>query len=568
MNRISLSFAEKDDAGKIIGQKELPLTFAILGDFSPQKAPANGQSVAESIVITRKNFPLIFKQLAPSVEFEVDNLITKNDSFIVRLAFTSMADFHPKSYLKRIQLLAQYHSFIARLRKAQGIMKVAIADFFVDTDLPFLQGIAEDENLSKDDSLHAAHMIRFLAVAQDIYNKQMNLIMYTAELQRLEYTWLGLEKLLEHADSFSHTKILLLHAHQDAVCDDIINRSNVVESDLFYQIYTKELDQFGGEPVSMLLNTFEFGLEDVDILHTLGRIGQLASCPVISGINTTFFGLTDASVLENDFDFTAYRREEAFRRFYALSKEKYARFLGFLLHKTCLRSPYQPDEIASEHVAYYDQPPVDVKMAGLWGTPVFVFPVCFMKFYQDNGHCSSLEGLHSDFTLSAFALENNKLLDWVPTTKTQKQLADFGVMTFRYLDVAGAHVGLDSMAMFNVNALDDISSVDLVTSERINVYLPQLLFIAQLHHYMRLIQRQSFARSDYKELKKELLDWLKQYVSDAYTASNLMKLQKPLKSVDLQVRPNEGSGIRDRLSFSLSITPHSPYRGLEYSVSL
>jgi predicted component of type VI protein secretion system len=137
-------------------------------------------------------------------------------------------------------------------------------------------------------------------------------------------------------------------------------------------------------------------------------------------------------------------------------------------------------------------------------------------------------------------------------------------MSFKYTDYKLDKIIFSEMNMFNINSIDDYHSSELTSKERVNVRMPQLLFVAQLNHYLRMIRRQSFARDDIRELRRELTDWLKLYISDEYVASDEIKLYKPLKSADVKLSSN-ASG---ETTFSLNIVPHSKFRGLEYSISL
>jgi len=81
---------------------ELPLKMLVLGDYS------NGQSTGrvrerERISVDHNNLESVLAELAPRVQYQVENTLAKDGSEIdVDLTFDSFQSFHPESVARRI----------------------------------------------------------------------------------------------------------------------------------------------------------------------------------------------------------------------------------------------------------------------------------------------------------------------------------------------------------------------------------------------------------------------------------------------------------------------------------
>jgi type VI secretion system protein ImpB len=89
---------------------ELPLKMLVMGDFSNGKTKGKIAD-RQRININKNNFESVMADLAPSVRFDVPNLLDKDGSeFSIDLAFQSMKDFRPDSVAHQIP---EMHSLMA-----------------------------------------------------------------------------------------------------------------------------------------------------------------------------------------------------------------------------------------------------------------------------------------------------------------------------------------------------------------------------------------------------------------------------------------------------------------------
>lgn len=102
--RINLSLDV--DTGGHKKKVELPLKMLVLGDFSNGKTKGKVAD-RQRINIDQNNFESVMSDLAPSVCFNVPNLMANDGSdFTVDMAFKSLKDFRPDSVAQQVPELS------------------------------------------------------------------------------------------------------------------------------------------------------------------------------------------------------------------------------------------------------------------------------------------------------------------------------------------------------------------------------------------------------------------------------------------------------------------------------
>jgi type VI secretion system protein ImpB len=98
--RINLSLDV--DTGGHKKKTELPLKMLVLGDFSNGKTKGKVAD-RQRINIDKNNFESVMSDLAPSVRFNVPNLMADDGSdFTVDMAFKTLNDFRPDSVAQQV----------------------------------------------------------------------------------------------------------------------------------------------------------------------------------------------------------------------------------------------------------------------------------------------------------------------------------------------------------------------------------------------------------------------------------------------------------------------------------
>jgi type VI secretion system protein ImpB len=141
---------------------ELPLKMLVMGDFSNGKTKGKIAD-RQRININKDNFESVMADLAPSVRFDVPNLLAKDGSeFFIDLAFQSMKDFRPDSVAHQIP---EMHSLMA-MRNLLKDLKSNLLDNAkfrkelekIVSNQPQLEGLKQQLEKLLDDSSETSNL--------------------------------------------------------------------------------------------------------------------------------------------------------------------------------------------------------------------------------------------------------------------------------------------------------------------------------------------------------------------------------------------------------------------------
>jgi type VI secretion system protein ImpB len=124
-----------------IEKKELPFLMGVLGDFTGNTAPAKKLKDRRFVNIDRDNFDGVMKDMAPSLNFRVENKLSGDDSKLnVELNFRSMDDFGPERVAQQVEPLRKLMEVRQRLSDLRNKMagndklEELLRDIIEDTD--------------------------------------------------------------------------------------------------------------------------------------------------------------------------------------------------------------------------------------------------------------------------------------------------------------------------------------------------------------------------------------------------------------------------------------------------
>src|SRR5262245_35398601 len=104
------------ETGSAIQKKELPFVVGILADLSGRPAAAPKPMKERSFVeIDRDNLNQVMASIAPRLELQVENTVTKKGTLNLELKFKSMDDFNPLSIVDQVEGLKKMYEVRQRL---------------------------------------------------------------------------------------------------------------------------------------------------------------------------------------------------------------------------------------------------------------------------------------------------------------------------------------------------------------------------------------------------------------------------------------------------------------------
>lgn len=104
------------ETGSAIQKKELPFVVGILADLSGRQTAAPKPMKERTFVeIDRDNINEIMASIAPRLELQVENTVTKKGNLNLELKFKSMDDFNPLNIVGQIEGLKKMYEVRQRL---------------------------------------------------------------------------------------------------------------------------------------------------------------------------------------------------------------------------------------------------------------------------------------------------------------------------------------------------------------------------------------------------------------------------------------------------------------------
>ena len=134
---------------------------------------------------------------------------------------------------------------------------------------------------------------------------QMNEILHTPALQKLEGTWRGLQYLVKQSNTGDHLKIRVMNVTKDEIKNDLEKAVEFDMSETFKKVYEEEYGTLGGDPFGMLVGDYDFDVRrsaDVKVLQGLSGVAAAAHAPFVSAVSPKSFNMDRFSELSNPRD--------------------------------------------------------------------------------------------------------------------------------------------------------------------------------------------------------------------------------------------------------------------------
>jgi type VI secretion system ImpC/EvpB family protein len=99
-----------------------------------------------------------------------------------------------------------------------------------------------------------------------LISRQLNEIMHSEPLQKLEATWRGLHYLLQQTESYPMLKIKLINLSKTELIEEFEKVAQFDKRPPFKRIYEEAFGTVGSEPFAALLGDYEFGRNPQDLV--------------------------------------------------------------------------------------------------------------------------------------------------------------------------------------------------------------------------------------------------------------------------------------------------------------
>src|ERR1700712_1911943 len=139
-------------------------------------------------------------------------------------------------------------------------------------------------------------------------SEQVNLILHSADFQKLEGAWRGLHYMVNNTETDEQLKIRVMNISKSDLSKTLKRFKGTAwdQSPLFKKVYEEEYGQFGGEPFGCMVGDYHFdqSAPDVELLAELAKIAAGAHMPFITGASPPIMQMESWQELANPRDLT------------------------------------------------------------------------------------------------------------------------------------------------------------------------------------------------------------------------------------------------------------------------
>jgi len=352
------------------------------------------------------------------------------------------------------------------------------------------------------------------------------------------------------------------------------NRRDIANGSLFKKIYTKEYDQYGGEPYGAMIGLYEFENTDKDIqwLTTMGKIANAAHCPFISSVGPQFFvNQDDINQLAEIKQLSAFMAQGRFAKWNEFRDSEEAAYLGFTVPRFMIRRPYSMEDNPVAGLSYTEK--LKKHTDYCWANAAILFARNLVHSYQATSWCQTIRGPknggHIPNLASHVFKDNGLTLTKVPVEIVlpdyrELDCAKAGFMPLVYQKESNNACFFSSQSIKKAKrfkSTTDTENSQLVTD------LSYTLSITKIAHYIKCIMRDNIGgTADAAYINNTISNWLSGYVTTVTNPDDLTLRSYPFKAVSVQTVEQEGDV--GWYKCNVSVSPHRQFEGLDAELRL
>ncbi|GAB6263690.1 type VI secretion system contractile sheath large subunit [Photobacterium sp. R1] len=387
-------------------------------------------------------------------------------------------------------------------------------------------------------------------------SEQLSSVMKNNDFQKLEGTWLGLQKLVKNSELGPDLKIKLADYTKDELLEQFEDAPAIDRSRFFTMVYQEEFGTAGGQPYGVLLGDYEFGYgdEDVALLRYMGEVASASHAPFIAAANASMFDFNsfatfaDGKPVAAGFDSPAYANWNAFRA------SDDSRYVALTLPKTMARLPYGSATIPVKSFDFEElktrdngQQIVSSDKDFVWSNAAYEFGLLLTQAYTQYGWCTAIRGTENggkvenlpNFTYHSDA---GDLLQQCPTQvnltdEREKELSDLGFLPLVHYKNTNYAVFMGAQTTHKPKTYTD---ADATANAAISARLPYTMASSRIAQYLKVMGRDRIGSNlDPNDVEKDLNTWIHQYVNPN-AIGNEAKARHPLVEAKVTVEEQAG----------------------------
>ncbi len=447
---------------------------------------------------------------------------------------------------------------------AHRIAAEALAAFLVGITDPLGAwfGSARAMGLAGDPAALRGALDRDIAAIDALLSVQIDAILHTARLRKLEGSWRGLSWLVEPIDPSNRIKVKLLNVAWAEVARDLERAAEFDQSHLFRKIYEEEFGSPGGEPYGLLVIDHEVRhrpsaaapTDDVTVLKLLAAVAAAAFTPTVLCAAPELLELDSFADLAGVQDPAAAMRSADYARWRGLFSQDDIRFLAVALPRVLARPPWDDDDLRAEGWRYSEYAPDAASR--VWSGAVYGFAATVVRAFANFTWPADVRGLDTDqragglvdgMVLEPFGTDRGEVwvrpsLDVVLTDRQERSLVDAGLMPLSAIPFAEEAVFGAVRSLQLPQQYHGPTGQAASANARLSAQLNTMLCVSRFAHYVKMLGRDMVgAFRTAEEIEQQLQRWIGRYVNTNINVTSESRSRYPLVAgkVTVQERPGK-----------------------------
>lgn len=387
-------------------------------------------------------------------------------------------------------------------------------------------------------------------------SSQLSAVLKNPDFQKLEGSWLGLEKLIKNSELGVSLKIKLADYTKDELLEQFENAPAIDRCRFFNMVYQEEFGTAGGQPYGALIGDFEFGYgaEDVALLRYMAEVASASHSPFIAATSAQMFDFKDFSGFLEGKPVAAGFESPTYASWNAFRASDDSRYVVLTLPKTLARVPYGSASMPIGAFCFEELPLrdngqqiVSSEDDFVWTNAAYEFGLRLTSAFTQFGWCTAIRGTENGGkvdNLPNFTYFNDasELLQQCPTQvnftdEREKELSDLGFLPLvHYKNTAHAvFMGAQSVHKPKVYLENDATA-----NAAISARIPYTMASSRVAHYLKIMGRDLIGSSlDAGDVEKVLDTWIRKYVN-GNAIGNESKAKYPLAEAKVTVQEQAG----------------------------
>jgi len=388
-----------------------PFRILILGDFSGRAnrgvrdATLSGR---RPIAVDRDNLDLVLSKASPELHLPLSD----KEGHRITLKFKQLDDFHPDRIYERVDLFqalrqtrqelgdpATFDRAAATLQPptpASNVVSITehekgfSLDNLLDQTLEKTKARSSEQarpGLLQDDwdrfvhDIAAPHRVpgapanqaALIAQLDAAISSQMRSVLHHADFQSLEAAWRSLYFLVSRLETGTELKLFILDITKAELLAMLASSESIRRTEIFRLLVDQSVGTPGAPRWAVLVGNYTFDAipREIGMLACLGDLARNVGAPFLASASPHFLGCSSLAEYPDPDDWSLSLAPEVSEALKDLRQLPEAVYLGLVLPRLLLRSPYGKGSDATERFDFDEMPDPPRHESYLWGNPAF-----------------------------------------------------------------------------------------------------------------------------------------------------------------------------------------------------